>query len=189
MLMKSSAYNKQASFSIEPRISIKTFKPSGTFLVDQGGDVNLFYQPDAEFGENVPGVNAPVRTVLECERFQSRRDAWSHIERFLAYVHTRFFPREPAVLRFVVTTRGRERGYSDLISAFADYTIDNPSALPANPIVLAVSAIDRLAKAPDPLALSAWHHVALPYRDVEERTLKVHAPTQSPYQEYFGSLE
>jgi hypothetical protein len=120
-LLRSPLYAPEGLFRLEPRLSlpIDTKRTPWVFSPDAKGTV--MYQPDAiltaqdHHGARV--VNRKV--VLEYERFQSRRDAWSHIERFLGWLHTRTLPFEAANLCFVVDSDQRLRTYVQLIEAFA----------------------------------------------------------------------
>jgi hypothetical protein len=184
-------------FTVEPRITLPLDRSTFPYTIHQdaapgasgGGtarDDVLFYQPDAELREHDDGTM--VRSVVEYERFQSRRDGWGHIERFLGYLATRTLPFEAAVLRFVVDSTSRERTYVQLIEAFADYALDHPERLPANPVTLAVSSTPRVLAEADPLNPRAWFRVRLPESscaDTERRPV-LHPATASPYDEYFA---
>jgi len=197
-------------FIVEPRIHLPvetTDKGYWTFTENPDPELSnrVFYQPDAELRErHEDGVI--WRSIVEYERFQSRRDAWSHIERFLGWMHLNAEPFEPGVLRFVVDTSKRMRSYTALIEAFADHMLDNANMLPVNKIVLAVSSTDLLLAAKDPLQADNWARIELNSgpdgivgekqfispemleTNDENRTepLLVLHKKESPYDNYFG---
>ena len=175
----------EAVFSVEPRIVLRADQNVSPTVLGSGAEV-VFYQPDAEMRER--DGQTILRSVVEYERFQSRRDAWGHIERFLGYLAERTLPMESAVLRFVVDSDRRERTYVELIEAFADYAIDHPDRIPPNPVTLAVSSIPRLAKAPDPLAPAAWFRVKVPSSGRADTACApvLHPTHDSPYSDYFS---
>lgn len=173
-------------FQIEPRFALPLDASQRLPAFDAGCDQVALYQPDAELREHHDGTVR--RSVVEYERFQSRRDAWGHVERFLGWLHTTAFPFEAAVLRFVVDTPARARTYVELIEAFCDYAIDHPERMPANPVLLTVSTVDRLLHATDPLDDAIWHRLALPAGAPSGglRTPVLHPADDSPYDDYFG---
>lgn len=173
-------------FDVEPRFALRADATAKPWMIDPEGTHTLFYQPDAIFIDRAGTTSR--RNVFEYERFQSRRDAWSHIERFIGYLHSRTLPFEPAVLRFVVDTQARERGYVELIEAFADYSLDHPERMAANPTVLAVSSRPRLDAARDPLADGAWFRTELS-SPTGPSTPRLHAPDASPYDEFFARVQ
>lgn len=177
----------EGSFSVEPRIVLKAESETSPWRFDDNGAEMVFYQPDAELRERTTGGGVR-RSVIEFERFQSRRDAWSHIERFLGWLHLRAHPSESAVLRFIVDSEPRVRSYVDLIEAYADSTIDDPSRLPSNPVTLAVSSLERVLGADDPLADSVWFRVSLPSGAETGGVPVLHGDT-SPYDDYFGRAQ
>lgn len=178
-------------FAVEPRITLPMDRSTFPYSIVEPHNpatrgAPLFYQPDAEIRER--GERSTVRSVIEYERFQSRRDAWSHIERFLGYLANRALPFEPAVLRFVVDSTPRERTYVQLIEAFADYALDHPERLPGNQVTLAVSSTPRVLSAADPLDPRAWFRVHLPEgagADTVRRPV-LHPHEKSPYDDYFS---
>jgi hypothetical protein len=171
-------------FNVEPRLVLETDTDVVPWQFKTGAVGHVFYQPDAELRER--DDQAVLWSVVEYERFQSRRDAWSHIERFLGWVHLRALPFESAVLRFVVDSESRVRSYVELIEAFADHALDNPDVLPANRITLAVSSIDRVLTATDPLDPRAWFRIALPVGETQDHQPVLHDTKRSPYDDYFG---
>jgi hypothetical protein len=171
-------------FDVEPRIVLTADDTQMPWVFTEDGQGLVFTQPDALL---VVRDGTTRKTVLEYERHQTRKDAWSHIERFLGYLSQQTLPFEPAMLLFVVDTVARERGYVALIEAFADHALDNPHRLPGNEVILAVSSRPRLAAAPDPLDRRAWFRVHLPaVSDDSVRQCALHAPEHSPFSLYFS---
>lgn len=173
-------------FHVEPRFTLPLHAAARPQEFLAGATGTLFYQPDAELREFDGDVVR--RSVVEYERFQSRRDAWNHIERFLGYLATMTLPFEAAVLRFVVDSEPRVRGYVELIEAFADYALDHPQRMPGNAVTLAVSSTPRLLGSPDPLDPRAWFRIAVPSSDGADtdRRPVLHPAEASPYDEYFA---
>lgn len=183
--VRSSTCVPDGIFSIEPKFIIPTDLDAHPWEFAHGGAGQVFYQPDAQLRERLEGKVA--RSLLEYERFQSRRDAWNHIERFLGHLATASLPFEPAVLRFVVDSRPRERAYVELIEAFADYAAEHTDRMPPNPVTLAVSSVDRIATAKDPLSASAWFLIKVPTAGADTaRRPVLHPATASPYDDYFS---
>ena len=183
-ILKSPRSVHENIFSVEPRIVLETdisTTPWGFTVL--GNDV-VFYQPDAQLRER--DEHGVLWSVVEYERFQSRRDAWSHIERFLGWIHLRALPFEGAVLRFVVDSESRVRSYVELIEAFADHAMDHPEILPVNKIILAVSSVDRVLSATDPLDPRAWFRIVLPNEPTDAHKPVLHDVKHSPYEDYFG---
>jgi hypothetical protein len=180
-------------FTIEPRITLPMDQTGVPWRFDVAGTEPLFYQPDAEIRERDPRTGAAIRSIIEYERYQGRRDAWSHIERFLGYLHTHTLPFEGAVLRFVVDSDSRIRAYVALIEAFADYAMDHTEIMPPNPVTLAVSSVPRVLSAADPLDPRGWHRIKLPSRtagsgaDTDPRPV-LHPKKASPYDDYFARV-
>lgn len=185
-LMRSPSCLTDGLFAIEPRFVLPLNVDTDPWEISESGDQPLYYQPDAELREQWDGRVA--RTILEYERYQSRRDAWNHIERFLGYLATSTMPLEPAVLRFVVDSKPRENSYVELIEAFGDYCIDHTERTPKNPVMLAVSSTPRLAEAKDPMAASSWFRVELPQPDRADTARRpvLHPANDSPYDDYFS---
>lgn len=175
-------------FLMEPRIILPVIADMYPWQFSPTGTGTTFYQPDAELRgvETFDGRRMVRRYVVEYERFQSRRDAWGHIERFLGYMHTKTLPGEAGALLFVVDTETRRRSYIQLIEAFADHVADHPQHGAANQVTLAVSSVERVLVSDDPLNLREWSRIELPggadtiYRPV------LHPPESSPYDSYFG---
>lgn len=172
-------------FRVEPRIPLPVDTSARPWQFVRGGAATKTYQPDAELRERAPG--GPVRrSIVEYERFQTRRDAWGHIEQFLGWLHTAAQPFEEGVLRFVVDSDARARSYVELIEAVADYALDHPERMPASAATLAVANRHRLADADDPLDDRVWYRIALPERDDTDGSPVWHHPRHSPYEEYFS---
>lgn len=171
-------------FNVEPRITLPAENGDGVLVFSEHGTSNVFYQPDAEIREIHNNVS--YRSVVEYERFQTRRDAWSHIERFLGWLRIMTLPGEHAVLRFVVDTEPRVKSYVDLIEAFADWMIDHPEQHPGNRVILAAASAGKLLRVEDPLDWSVWSHIALPDPGVQNARRPVLSVSESPYDEYFA---
>ncbi len=171
-------------FNVEPRITLPAEPADGVLVFDEQGTSSVFYQPDAELREI--HSNLAYRSVVEYERFQTRRDAWSHIERFLGWLRIMTLPGEHAVLRFVVDTEPRVKSYVDLIEAFADWMIDHPERHPGNRTILAAASAGTLLRADDPLDWAIWHHIALPDPGAAPGRRPVLSMRESPYDEYFS---
>lgn len=170
---------------IEPRLHlpVHTTTTPWTFTRTRTGDA-IAYQPDALMRETVNG--RVTITALEYERYQSRRDAWSHIERFTGYLHCHVPVTQPGILRFVVESRRREATYVELIEAYADAVLDNPSWAPGHDVTLAVSSRQRLRGAGDTLADHHWFRIQLPQPEPNcTPAPPMHNPEHSPYDIYF----
>lgn len=185
-MLRSGGSAPEGIFAVEPRLSLPVDRSSRPWgFVRDGGDV-VFYQPDAELRERTAA--GARRSVLEYERYQTRRDAWSHIERFCGMLHTTSFGVEPAVLRFVVDTPGRVRYYVELIEAFCDYAHEFPERMPANPVTLAVSDVARVVGPGGGLDLDAWFRIDLPSGELPagvDRVPLLHRKEESSYSDYF----
>lgn len=171
-------------FNVEPRISLPAEQDGDQMLFDRDGTCSVFYQPDAELRE-VHGDNKVWRSVIEYERFQTRKDAWNHIERFLGWLQLMALPGEPGMLRFVVDTEMRAKSYVALIEAFADWILDHPELQPPNTIVLAVSSAKRVLGAADPLDPQNWFRIEIPMGRADTERKPVLSLQNSPYDEYF----
>lgn len=183
--LRSPAAVPDGILSIEPKFAIPTDVNERPWVFRSGAPGQVYYQPDAQMRERVAGKVA--RSLLEYERFQSRRDAWNHIERFLGYLTTSSLPWEPAILRFVVDSKPRERAYVELIEAFADYARDHVDQMPPNPVTLAVSSVERVVAAQDPLGASSWFRIEVPTAGADTaRRPVLHPADDSPYDEYFA---
>ena len=183
-------------FAIEPRLFLpidRTTVP-WSFAASGGADAGatLAYQPDAVLTSQEVDAEGKVtnrKVVVEYERFQSRRDAWSHIERFLGWLHTRTLPFEHALLCFVVDSEPRKRTYVELIEAFCDHAMDHPEWMVANPVVLAVAVADKVVGAADALNVKEWSRIALPRQGGSDTANSpvLHSAAASPYDDYFGT--
>jgi len=177
-------------FLLEPRLSLPIDQTKRPWVFDPAGPDTIMYQPDALLSARDVEAEKTTnrRVVLEYERFQSRRDAWSHIERFLGWVHTRTLPFEHANLCFVVDSDSRRRTYIELIEAFCDHALDHPELMPPNPVILAVTSTPALMKASDALSMREWSRIALPRNPGSDTDVRpvLHSPQASPYEEYFG---
>lgn len=176
-------------FTVEPRIVLPVNDKKKPWVFSNSGKGGVFYQPDAELREVGDSPGTVRRSIIEYERFQTRRDAWNHIERFLGWLHTQTLPFEGAVLRFVVDSESRIRSYVTLIESFCDHALDNVDQMPRNQVVLAVSSVERVLAAPDPLDPKAWYRITLPSSSSETVPSPVlHDADDSPYDEYFSRV-
>lgn len=185
-LLRSSNWESRGAFSVEPRITLPVNTKAQPWQFQLNGKGYVHYQPDAELRERVNGQ--VHRSILEYERYQTRRDAWSHIERFLGWLSLRALPGEPAILRFVVDSNSKVRSYLDLIEAFADYASEHPEHMPPNPVTLAVTSSQRVLNEQDPLS-RGWHRITLPTHegtDTESSTPVLHREDAGPYDDYFS---
>lgn len=177
-------------FAVEPRIFLAANQQVKPWQFSREGTGHVFYQPDALLTEIwvKDGVRSVVKSVVEYERFQTRRDGWAHIERFCGYLANNTLPFEDAVLRFVLDSEARLRSYVSLIEAFSDYALDYPSRMPRNNVVLAVTTKSRLKTASDPLDNNAWFRVRLPNQPNAQNVQPLlHATSNNPhYDTYFG---
>lgn len=169
---------------VEPRYALPLRKATHPWSFDQDGPHVVLYQPDAELRERDGQVLR--RSVVEYERYQTRRDGWSHIERFLGYLQTNTPAVEPAVLRFVVDSRQRVRSYVQLIEAFADWALEHPELMPRNQVQLAVTRADVIVGVRDPLDPRHWFRIALPQADGSAGAPVLHDKGKSPYETYFA---
>jgi len=175
-------------FSMEPRIVLPVDDHSMPWRFDVGGGNTTFYQPDAELrgSEDLDGRRMIRRYVVEYERFQSRREAWGHIERFLGYMHTKALPEEAGALLFVVDSESRRRSYVQLVEAFADHVHEHQSLSVSNQITLAVASVEGVLGSMDPLNLREWSRIELAKGADTVGTPVLHPPESSPYDSYFG---
>lgn len=183
-VLNSSRCVAEGRIMVEPRHHLPVFKSHVPWRFDVNGPSSVFYQPDAEVRERTLDGRLR-RCVVEYERFQSRRDGWNHIQRFLGYLHTKVLPFEPAVLRFVVDTPQRVASYRELIEAFCDWALDHPDAMPRNEVTLAVSSVPEVLGASDALDAHHWYLINLP-SPTKDPVVTIHAKTSSPYDEYFS---
>jgi len=187
-LIKSEKINLNGVFILEPRYIVNVNNTVVPWQVNMDGEGNFFYQPDAEIREKGNNL-VPIRCYLEYERFQNRRDGWAHIEKFLGLVHQNTLPVEPVILRFVVDSEPRAKAYVELIEAFADWALDNQRNIPLNTVELAVSTLQRITSAKDPLDPSNWFRVILESQKEGKVVPLIHSIKDSPYDEYFSGGE
>ncbi|MFM7088738.1 MAG: hypothetical protein ACKOW9_04385 [Candidatus Paceibacterota bacterium] len=183
-IVLSSNSSRNGIFVIEPRYSLAVLRSGEKLIFTQGLNDVVFYQPDAEMREIHNNIN--FRAVLEYERYQNRKDAWSHIERFLGWVHLTAHPNERAILRFIVENDKRLRAYVELIEAFADHCLDNPEKVPLNDVTLTVTTISRIEKSDNALLDENWHRIKLPQSTETQRRPVLHIEETTPYNEYFA---
>ena len=171
-------------FSVEPRITLPGHLHKDTITFDPAGSGSAFYQPDAELREIHNGVSHS--SIVEYERFQTRRDAWSHVERFMGWLHVMTLPAEPAILRFVVDTDLRVRTYVELVEAFADWMLEHPERHPGNPVTLTVTSSRQVLAAKDPLDNTNWFQISVPAGRSDTARRPVLSLQNTPYDEYFA---
>lgn len=172
---------------LEPHFKVGIDNKQMPWVFNKGTSDVVFYQPDALFYTQSNTYGREV-CALEYERLQSRRKAWSHIERFIGHLVTHSLPIfDPgARLLFVVDTERREKSYVELIEAFGDWAERNPDLMPAHKLTLSVSSRVRLDDAKDPLSRSAWFNVD--YQTIPQgpgTNCVLHSADHSPYLEYF----
>jgi hypothetical protein len=180
--LKSSFYDISSDLQIEPRHTLVLNSDEYPMLFSERGNYNVFYQPDSSFKEYHNGVRH--HTSLEYERYQSRRDAWSHIEKFIGLSEVNNLPFEPAVLRFVVDSKSRVRSYVRLIEAFADYILEHPDRMSRCDVILAVTSTDVIYQSEDSLDFKQWYRVKLGRSETISRAV-LHNTDDSPYLNYF----
>lgn len=158
-----------ARVRMEPLFSIPARRAGSLGIAVSPGkdaDITMRYQPDAEFREVVSG--APGRSVLEYERSQTRSDAWTHMERFCAWMKAYSFPFEEGRLRFVVDSTRRVEVYADTARRFREHADRNPGLFPPNRIEILVSASKSLSAAEDPFSPDLWRSVSFKGRGDSE---------------------
>jgi hypothetical protein len=188
MMLGSPRLAAEATIILEPRIILSSVGVGDGLKFVDGGSSSVFYQPDAMFTER--SESTLWRSVVEYERYQTRKDAWAHIERFLGDLELHAYLGEHGVLRFVVDSEARVRSYKQLIEAFADFVMDHPEMRPKNEVLLCVSSQERMAKAQDPLDPRVWYRIQLAVRGSLAGGPVLHRQdgrgVSSPYDEYFA---
>jgi hypothetical protein len=170
--------------TVEPHYALPVSHASEPHPFDPSAPHVVSYRPDAEIRERDGQVT--WRGVVEYERYQARRDGWNHLERFVGFLHTKTFPYEPAVCRFVVDSPQRVASYVQLIEAFTDYLLRHPERSPRNRMLLAVTSAQIVKAAGDPLDPTNWHRISVPVSDAGERRPVIHDRDDSPYDQYFA---
>lgn len=171
-----------SSVRTEPRFALTADLSGYPWLASAAGTDVVIYQPDAVLAHT--GTDgAAATTIVEYERFQSRRDGWCHLEKFVAARNLHMPLAETVVLRFVVDSKARETGYVRLCEAFATWLADTPDFLPMRTTTLMVSSRPRLDAAADPLDPRHWSRLTLPTGGGWEMAL--HAADRSPFGEFF----
>lgn len=180
----SERFVKSAAFDIEPRYTLNgSDTASGAFLFNPKGQQEVSYLPDAQFLER--STNGKLRrSVLEYERYQSRRDGWAHLERMCGWVSQKRQPFESVTMRFVVDSRPRLRAYVELIEAFTDYLTEHPDRSVPNNVTLMASSIQDLTAHGDALDDNRWYRIELPRGQASECLL--HGRDKTPYNRYFA---
>lgn len=181
-LLASPALVSGAPVELEPHFRLPLDNTHTPFVFTGESDDAAYYQPDAMLTARL-GTNTIC--ALEYERFQSRRAAWSHIERLIGWLSIYRLPFEAARLLFVVDTARREEHYTALIEAFADYAEEHPERMCPNDLTLGVASRERLENASDALHDSNWFRVQLPTGPGTQCVL--HNATHSPYNHYFAT--
>lgn len=183
-MVLSSSFVYKALLDIEPRITIPVKNEADYLVFNQKGGSVLFYQPDAIIKEK-DSSSQLVKSVLEYERFQTRKDGWEHIEKFIGFIYINCLPFEKGVLRFVVDGKQRLNTYVKLIEAFTDSVMDNPELLPLNPISIKVTTLQDIEKSTDALTDDIWFSIDLPTGLSSVSKPRVHKGV-SPYSDYFS---
>lgn len=183
-LLRSPRFQANGIFVVEPRFAVPIFDDRYPWEFHPAGTSKLYYQPDVEYREM--GRNGIRRAILEYERYQTRRDGWEHLERFLGWLRCNVLPFESAVLRFVVASQQRARSYTELIEAFADWLMRRPDLRPVQEVQLEVISRPQLAKLEDTLDERGWYRISLPrYQGEGKPRALLHPESKSPYDEYF----
>jgi len=171
---------------LEPRIHLGVDRdrtPWRFTRIPHDQDAHIGYQPDAIFYQTSASGMVTVN-VVEYERHQTRRDAWSHLQRMLGYVYLHVHPHTSVHTRFIVDRRSREQSYVDLIEAFADHLIDTPDWSVTHTVAVSVSSRERLRTTGDRLAAWHWSTVTLPAATSDAAPV-MHNPAVSMYNNYF----
>ena len=171
-------------FRIEPKFPLYIEKNNNDYVFKKINHNKIYYQPDAQFIENIEGVN--YWSILEYERYQNRRDGWSHLEKFLGFVYINALQFEGGIIRFVVNSESRLKSYVKLIEAFADYLVTNKEFCPGNDIILAVTTLDNILSAKDPLDSKNWYRIVIPKDISTEKKILYHTEKSTPYNTYFS---
>jgi hypothetical protein len=191
-MLRSPRAQAGGQFAIEPRmvLPMDQHRIPWRFVGDGEATDRLMYQPDALVSSRDEDAGKAVnrRVIVEYERFQSRRDAWSHIERFIGWLMTRTLPFESATLCFVVDSEPRKRTYVQLIEAFCTHAMAHPELMVPNPTMLAVTTTTKILSSEDALNTREWSRISLPRASTDTVYGPVlHSPEDSPYDTYFGS--
>lgn len=178
-LLRSPRFRSDGLFGVEP--AFKLGVDTSTHPWRFGGEEDfVIYQPDTQFRES--GSEGWVRTVLEYERRQTRRDGWFHIERFCGWLRESVGGWETVYLRFVVDSEQRARSYAELLAAYADWVTKHPAYAPTQKVTLFVTSSKRIREADDPLHSDIWWRVGMPTGDGQA---VLHPHRDSPYDRYF----
>jgi hypothetical protein len=171
-------------FKIEPKFPLYIEKNNNDYIFKKISNNKIYYQPDAQFIETIDGAN--YWSILEYERYQNRRDGWSHLEKFIGFVYINALQFEGGIIRFVVNSESRLKSYVKLIEAFADYLVTNKEFCPENDIILAVTTLDTILSAKDPLDSKNWYRIIIPKNQSDDKKILYHTEKSSPYNIYFS---
>jgi hypothetical protein len=171
-------------FKIEPKFPLYIEKNNNDYIFKKISNNKIYYQPDAQFIETIDGAN--YWSILEYERYQNRRDGWSHLEKFIGFVYINALQFEGGIIRFVVNSESRLKSYVKLIEAFADYLVTNKEFCPENDIILAVTTFDTILSAKDPLDSKNWYRIIIPKNQSDDKKILFHTEKSSPYNIYFS---
>ena len=171
-------------FKIEPKFPLYIEKNNNDYIFKKISNNKIYYQPDAQFIETIDGTN--YWSILEYERYQNRRDGWSHLEKFIGFVYINALQFEGGIIRFVVNSDSRLKSYVKLIEAFADYLVTNKEFCPENDIILAVTTLDSILSAKDPLDSKNWYRIIIPKNQSADKKILYHTEKSSPYNIYFS---
>ena len=187
LLIQSESYILSSSLSSEPRISLNISKSGKCF--DVNSDIEIFYQPDAIFYD-FASMKSRIN-ILEYERFQSRKDGWSHIDKFIGFLNQYHSENTQGSLRFVVDSTSRLRAYVELIEAYASFAEDFIDKFPAIDIKIYAQTYKSLSNSNDPLNDSNWFYVRIKGNASRNVSPIFSGKDFTIYKEYFsrGGLE
>lgn len=171
-------------FRIEPKFPLYIEKYNNDYIFKKISNNKIYYQPDAQFIETIEGSN--YWSVLEYERYQNRRDGWSHLEKFIGFVYINALQFEGGIIRFVVNSESRLKSYVKLIEAFADYLLTNNENSPENDIILAVTTLEIITSSKDPLDSKNWYRITIPKNESSVKKILYHTEKSTPYNIYFS---
>ncbi|MCP4794204.1 MAG: hypothetical protein GY882_12890 [Actinomycetia bacterium] len=187
-LIAADSYMADGLFRMDGRLVLPVDESVRPWRFDSASSGSVFYLPDLECRARTTG--SPLRrVVVEYERRATRRDGWSHLERFVGWMATSSHPAESADCLFVVDSNRKKAVYVGLVEAFASWADDRPELFPANPLTLGVTTLEELAAASDPLDANSWDRVVIEADTDAPRAPVLHPKrggASTPYELYFG---